>query len=125
MLIGQPACFDALKQEIGLTHVPDSVATSSGPRPGPRTPCSRGVRNSPPRGQDDDSAMRRGIDIAHEKDLKVWICTSGWHGGGDRYPGLVQWFECRAGVITANLKLFKGTACEAAGRDIVFGSDTP
>ena len=24
MLIGQPACFDALKQEIGLTHVPDS-----------------------------------------------------------------------------------------------------
>ena len=24
MSIDQPACFDALKQEIGLTHVPDS-----------------------------------------------------------------------------------------------------
>ena len=38
--------------------------------------------------------------------------------------GIAEWFEFRAGVIAANLKRFKESAYEAAGRDIVFGSDT-
>ncbi len=56
-------------------------------------------------------AGERGVGLL---DLSQWL-------GVD--AGLVQWFEFRAGVITANLKLFKETACEAAGRDIVFGSE--
>ncbi|MBI4531330.1 MAG: hypothetical protein HY709_07380 [Candidatus Latescibacteria bacterium] len=38
--------------------------------------------------------------------------------------GIAEWFEFRAGVIASNLKCFKESVYEAAGRDIVFGCDT-
>ena len=259
MLIDHPDYFDALKQEIGLTHVTGISSYKLSSETWAKNPMPPGGEEfAPSRGQDDDHSLRRAIDIAHDKDLKVWICTSGWHGGGDRYPemcmkdmhnrpisevpklryareqysmaycpsnkdlnewlrsifaeiaanyevdgfdlthcrytapaflhnlfgcgcprcavlagergydfekmrksvlafwerlqhldartvrqagergvglldlpqwlgldaGLADWFEFRAGVITANLRCFKESACEAAGRDLVFGSDT-
>ncbi|MBI4530867.1 MAG: hypothetical protein HY709_05030, partial [Candidatus Latescibacteria bacterium] len=259
VLIEHPDYFDVLKKEIGLTHLIGFGDYSLSDEIWAKTPMPPGdERSAPSCGGNNGSAVRHAIAIAHEKDLKVWVCSGGWHGGGDRYPemcmkdmhnrpisevpklryareqyamsycpsneklnewmrlvfsevaatyevdgfdlthcrytapaflhnlfgcgcprcadlarkrgydfermrnsvlsfweriqhldakavreagergvglldlpqwlgidaGIAEWFEFRAGVITANLKCFKESACEAADREIVFGSDT-
>jgi hypothetical protein len=58
------------------------------------------------------AAGERGLGLL---DLPQWL-------GVDAQ--LLQWFEFRAGVLAGNLKRLREAACEAAGREIVFGGDT-
>ena len=258
-VIGQPEYFDLLQREIGLTHLIGFGDYQLSPEVWERNPMPPGGEAfAPSRGSDDDEPMRQAISMAHDKGLAILVCSSGWHGGGDRYAemcmkdmhgrpiseapdlryareqysmaycpgnerlndwlcavfadvarryevdgfdlthcrytapaflhnlfgcgcprcaalagkmgydfermrrsalafweriqrldardvrqaadrglglldlsewlgigaGLADWFAFRAGVITANLQRFKAAACAAAGREIVFGSDT-
>ena len=85
-LIEHPDYFDALKEEIGLTHLIGFSEYKLSEETWAKNPMPPGGEGfAPSRGSDDDTALRRAIDSAHDKDLKVWFCTSGWHGGGDRY----------------------------------------
>lgn len=86
MLIEHPDYFDALKEKIGLTHVIGFGEYKLSEETWAKNPMPPGGEQfAPSRGSDDDRALRRAIDIAHDKGLKVWFCSSSWHGGGDRY----------------------------------------
>lgn len=86
-LIEHPGYFDALKQEIGLTHVifgGEYILSESTKALNPMPPGKE--QFAPSRGGTDDTELRQGLDAAHDKGLQAWWCTGGWHGGGGHVP---------------------------------------
>ena len=39
---------------------------------------------------DDDSTLRKAVEIAHRNDVKVWLLISGWWGGAECAPDLMM-----------------------------------
>lgn len=74
MLIEHPDYFDALKQEIGLTHVIGGGDYRLSGETWAKNPMPPGDEQfAPSRGGDDDTPFRRALEVAHDKgcDLNV------------------------------------------------------
>lgn len=88
-MLDDPGYFDVLKAELGLTHVIMGGEYVLSDKTMALNPMPPGFEDKAPgRGCDDDTALRNAIDIAHKKDLTVWFCGGGWHGGGGSFPEL-------------------------------------
>ncbi len=82
-----PRYFDTLKSELGLTHVIMGGQFILSEKTMASNPMPAGSEDQAPGyGGAEDSELRSAIDAAHEKDLTVWFCTGGWHGGGGKFP---------------------------------------
>jgi hypothetical protein len=86
IVVEHPGYFDALIDTVGLTHILMAGYILS-PETRAKNPLPPGHEASVPTpGSDDDRALRRALDIAHDKGLQVWIRGWGWHDDAGRHP---------------------------------------
>ncbi|RKY65047.1 MAG: hypothetical protein DRP99_00930 [Candidatus Latescibacterota bacterium] len=87
IVVEDPEYLDVLREDVGLNLIimggPYKLSEevrARNPLPGDRAP---GISLT-----DDDTVLRRAIDIAHSKDIDVWLGADGWHGGYRDFPDL-------------------------------------
>lgn len=87
VLVNHLDYIDALRKDIGLTHVIMGGDFQLPPAVWAKNPMPPGSEEfAPNRGQEDDASLRQGLENAHDRDLKVWICAGGWQGDARRFP---------------------------------------
>ena len=86
-----PTYLDVLKDEIGLNLIILFGAYDLSPETRAKNPATLGGTQTHAMNlTDDDSAMRRAIEVAHERDLQVWFCVSCWWSGVELPPEVMM-----------------------------------
>lgn len=90
IVVDDPEYLDVLREDVGLNLIIMGGPYKLSEEVRAKNPLPPGAGNRGPglSWTEDDSILRKAIDIAHSRDIDVWLGADGWHGGYRDFPDL-------------------------------------